>query len=140
MAFGVKFQTVVVKKGIVNTQEMLRAVQRTQNLVAGQVIRRGQQYPAERPNQKYIRTFKLKESWRVVPSRQSGDRFVCDVVNDATDTKRKTPKKYAGYVFGTNDAGRGQSVYHVGRWPTVGQLANRESYRQQVQNAVNKVK
>ena len=133
MAFSLRIQSVVGKR-IVDTEAILRVVADVQNQYARDIVARGQNYPAERPNQKYVRTYKLRSAWRIIPSRRSGDRQVVDITNNATD--KRPGRTYAGYVFGTDDKGSGQSAYHVGRWPTKGQLADRETYRQQVQAAI----
>lgn len=138
LTFSIRITTVGGVRNLLDVPKVVRAIQTAQNLYAGQIVNRGRHYPPERPNQEYVRTYELKRRWRVVPSRRVGDRMEVDILNEATDTKRRTPRQYAGYVFGFDDKGTGQSAYHVGRWPTKRQLANRESYRQQVQNAINR--
>lgn len=122
-----------------DSRKYLVAIQRTQNLFAGQVINRARHYPPERPNQQYRRTFNLRTGWKVRPSRPVGDDFEVVIYNDAVDTNRRSPKEYAGYVYGFNLQGQGQSIWHVGRWPILGRLADMQSYYRQMQNAIAKV-
>lgn len=138
MPFEIRAEPISGAGHIVDINAVLRAVQQAQNLFAGQVIKRGQNYPPERPNQKYKRTDGIKHGWKVIPSKRVGDNQEVVITNTATDRRRKRPKQYAGYVFGFDDAGTGQSVWHVGRWPKKGQLLNVESYRQQMQNAIDR--
>lgn len=74
------------------------------------VIPNAQQYPPERPHQKYIRTFMLRDSWsRTTPQRQGqGWRIV--VYN---------PTDYAPDVVGNQ-----QGLYFVNRWRTIRQIRN----------------
>jgi hypothetical protein len=61
-------------------------------------------YPRERPKQKYVRTYTLRNSWEVRATNSQWDRV--NITN---------PTPYAGYVVGDND----QAWMHAGRWRTV---------------------
>lgn len=62
-------------------------------------------YPAPRPQQKYKRTFKLREGW--------------GYVNYGAKIKVTNSVSYAHYVQGDNT----QAWMHVGRWRTVSKVA-----------------
>lgn len=136
--FEIRLEPIGGNAQIGDVNAILRSLQQAQNLYAGQVIRRGRNYPPERPNQKYKRTLKLKREWHIQPSRRVGDSMEVSITNTATDTARKRPKQYAGFVFGFDVTGKGQSSYHVGRWPTQAGLINVESYQRQMQNAIDR--
>jgi len=121
-----------IPKTLVDVPKVLGAVRRQQALVAGQVVARGKRYPPERPNQQYVRTGDLGRSWHI---RTLSDGVL--IYNDAIDTRRRGAKFYANYVFGFDDDGTGQSIWHQGRWPTIGQLANRSLHARQIQDAIN---
>lgn len=141
MAFEIRLEPIGANAQIGNVNAILRSVQQAQNLYAGQVVRRGQNYPPERPNQKYVRSLQpkhIKNSWKVTPSRRVGDAQEVTIINEATDTARKRPKRYAGYVFGFDTLGTGQSWFHVSRWPKQSGLINVESYQRQMQAAIDR--
>lgn len=64
--------------------------------------------PAERPNQRYVRTHDLRDAW----DRQSTtepEAIAIDILN---------PTSYGPWVYGDSD----QAWMHVGRWPTESEL------------------
>lgn len=139
--FKLRMDAISPRGPLVNIEAVLRGIQRAQNLYAGQVIHRGQHYPPERPNQKYVRSQQrhhIKNSWKVIPSRRVGDTQEVSIINIATDSRRRAPKQYAVYVFGFDALGTGQSIWHVGRWPIQGKLLNVDSYHQQIHNAIER--
>lgn len=87
---------------------LTRELMRYENDWAKGLVDEGRKYPPKRTNppQKYVRTFRFKRGWRIVPSRFVGGDLVVRVEND-------TP--YARRVVG-DDRGVGQSGFHVGRW------------------------
>ena len=71
-----------------------------------------QYYPPELPNQRYVRTYRLRNGWTVTIKRLSKSKFMIEVKND-TD--------YATDVMGSlalspSEAGRFQHDIHKGRW------------------------
>lgn len=74
------------------------------------VIPNAQQYPPERANQRYVRTYLLKNNWKRSQAQRIGSGFRIVVKND-------TP--YAPDVVG-ND----QGFYFAGRWRTITQIRN----------------
>lgn len=66
-----------------------------------QIVKRMQDYPPERPGQKYKRTFRFKRSWNLA------------FVSDGLLIENLTP--YAGRVVG-DEFGKNQAWMHVGRW------------------------
>jgi hypothetical protein len=69
-------------------------------------------YPAPRPNQRYQRTFKLRDGWEVSYRRTEGG-FLVTVANDVP---------YAKFVVGSLAQARAaaasfQAWMHKGRWP-----------------------
>lgn len=74
---------------------------------AQQTVFRMIDYPPERRNQKYERTYRFRDAWQI------------ESVQDGIEISNKTP--YAGYVVGDN-AGMGQAWMHIStdqgkRWP-----------------------
>lgn len=69
-------------------------------------------YPPKLPNQRYVRTFKLRRGWKAFIQRIDSNRFAIVVSND-TD--------YTSFVVGTlaqteSVAASFQSAIHQGRW------------------------
>lgn len=85
---------------------LTRELQRYENDWAKGLVGEARIYPPRRRGQTYVRTYRFKRGWRIIPSRFVGSDLVVRVEND-------TP--YARKVVG-NDRGLGQSGYHVGRW------------------------
>lgn len=77
--------------------------------IADQVTRRAQQYPPERPGQRYRRTETLKRAWRRDEGMFFDGGFVVTVSN-------ATP--YAPFVQGDN-----QAWMHKGRWESVTEIS-----------------
>lgn len=63
---------------------------------------KGTKYPPKRPGQKYKRTGRLANSWKVDRAQKK-----VDIINTASSKG----KKYAGYVIGDN-----QAWMHKNRW------------------------
>jgi hypothetical protein len=92
----------LVGKGLANIRaEIPKISERTIKTAGEKIIRQMQNYPPERTNQKYVRTYKFKSGWRL-------DR-------SATGYTVKNPTSYGRYVVG-DFAGSGQAWMHVGRW------------------------
>lgn len=60
----------------------------------------------------YERTYKLREGWHADDPVTTGGALVARVYNDAVDTNRKTPKKYASYVEGPVQGENRQVRFH----------------------------
>ena len=66
------------------------------------IVQEAQVYPPEKPNQRYIRTFLLRDSWRRKAATRSRGRVTVDVEN---------PVFYSQDVMGEN-----QDLEFRGRW------------------------
>jgi hypothetical protein len=66
------------------------------------VVKEAQDYPPERPGQRYARSFLLRNSWRRADARRQGDRVTVDVTNAAP--------------HGPSVMGDEQAEIHKGRW------------------------
>jgi hypothetical protein len=96
----------MVSKGLANIKaEIPRIAEKTIKKIADGIVREMRNYPPERAGQKYVRTYRFRDSWNVKK-----------LVSGYTVT---TSSKYANYVVGT-PAGAigngGQAWMHVGRW------------------------
>lgn len=95
-----------------------RAAEKTANAalkeIAERVVEDMKVYPDKLPNQKYVRTFTLKNSWKI-----SGAKNRYQISNSARQRiGKKKPhwgKRYATYVVG-NAKGKEQAQIHQGRW------------------------
>lgn len=67
-------------------------------------------YPPERPGQKYVRTFELRDTWR----KSEAQRVVSAVSVNITN-----PTEYGPFVQGDD-----QAEVHRGRWSTVKKIAD----------------
>jgi len=95
----------IVRKGLQNLWKKLPEIGRGnvwQALL--RIARKLRIYPAKRPGQKYVRTFRLKRNWRVVKAGAQGYMIL-----------NRTP--YTHYVVGYA-RGHGQAWMHVDRWTT----------------------
>lgn len=96
----------MVAKGLANIRaEIPRISERTMKKIADGIVKEMRNYPPKRDGQKYVRTFRLRDAWKVKK-----------LVSGYTVTNGT---KYANYVVGT-PMGRigngGQAWMHVGRW------------------------
>lgn len=66
------------------------------------VVKEAQDYPPERPGQRYARSFLLRNSWRRADARRQGDSVTVDVTNAAP--------------HGPAVMGNEQADIHKGRW------------------------
>lgn len=102
----------LVQKGLSNIRaEIPRISANTIKKVAEKIVKRMRDYPPERPGQKYVRTFRLRDSFKI-SSTSTG----FTVKANPTSPRGK---KYGRYVIGTFDGGignGGQAWMHVGRW------------------------
>lgn len=83
----------------------------------GRVHKAAQVYPPPLPKQKYIRTYKLRHSWRMSGVTVSADEVRGSVYSDGSARSRYG--EYAPYVM---DAAR-QAFIHRGRWHTTKSMA-----------------
>ncbi len=74
-------------------------------------------YPPELPEQKYVRTFNLKNSWDAEP--QGFGRY--EIINTARNPK--TGDLYAGWVVGVD-----QAAIHKGRWWQAGKIVRKIAF------------
>ena len=84
-------------------------------------------YPPERAGQRYVRTFRLRDSWAPEKARRAANAVVAAATN---------PTPYAAEVMGTED----QKPIHQGRWRTEKQVAeqNASKVRAALQRALTK--
>lgn len=80
----------------------LDGVEAILNDEADTIIALGQDYPPERPGQKYVRTFDIRDSYRKEPVKRSGQAIEITIVNES---------EHAEPVIG-----RDQAPIHQGRW------------------------
>ena len=66
------------------------------------VIKEAQEYPPERPGQRYTRSYLLRDSWRRGDAKRSGRRLVVDITN--------------AVAHGPAVMGDEQADIHKGRW------------------------
>lgn len=93
-------------RALTGQQEIRKANKKVASLLHG----RAYTYPAPRPNQKYVRTYKLKFSWeRKTPHKRS---YMAGVESNTPD--------YNKWVM----AEQTQASIHEGRWWTVEQIAD----------------
>lgn len=66
MPVQLKFRALTAKVPIIRTDGLVDEVTRyVENFVDVNVLRVATTYPPERPNQRYVRTFKLQRSWKL---------------------------------------------------------------------------
>ena len=70
---------------------------------------KGTKYPPRRPGQRYKRTGRLANSWKVVAAGKNA----WGIENNATGPRGRVP--YPSFVVG-NAQGKGQAWMHKGRW------------------------
>ena len=73
-------------------------------------------YPPERAGQKYVRSYRLRDSWAAEKARRAGASVVAAATN---------PTPYARWVVGTTD----QAAVHQGRWRTQRRIAEENTPR-----------
>jgi len=102
----------VVRKGLQNLWRKIPLVGR-KNIwdFMVRLLRRMKIYPAQRPQQKYVRTFKFRRGWQVQKVGPTGYMII-----------NRTP--YTKYVVG-NAYGGGQAWMHAGRWTTLRDAADK---------------
>lgn len=97
----------LVGKGLANIRaEIPRISENTIKKAGESIIREMRKYPPERAGQRYVRTYKLRDSWKLSRSA-TGYTITGDPVNKG--------RSYGRYVVG-DAAGGGQAWMHVGRW------------------------
>lgn len=99
--------------------------ERVYNKLADDVLDELRVYPSPPPNSKYVRTYRLYNSWRISIIPATGG-FTIEILNDATD---KRGKEYSKYVKGSLAkaravAAKAQAWMHKGRWPLAADTVN----------------
>jgi hypothetical protein len=99
--------------------------QRAYEKLADDVLDELQIYPPPPPNSKYVRTYRLRNGWRIGIIPATGG-FTIEILNDATD---KRGVEYSKYVVGSlaqarTTALKAQAWMHKGRWPLAADTIN----------------
>lgn len=107
MILSIRVDGELVRKGLQDLAAEFPKIGRQQFRFASErAVRRMQEYPSQRPGQRYQRTGRLFYSWRIDSDPQ---RYVIE------NTAARRGKRYGHYVVG--DAyGTGQAWMHRGRW------------------------
>lgn len=81
------------------------------------IVKAMKKYPPKRPKQKYVRTFTLRNSWKVVKVEKgfSGKRVKTLGYTVSSDAKQKG-RRYTKYVVGDAKGNWQNQTYHAGRW------------------------
>jgi hypothetical protein len=92
--------------------------QKAYERLADDVLDELQQYPPPPPDSKYVRTYRLRNSWRIGIIPATGG-FTIEILNDARDERGV---EYSKYVVGSlatvrATALKAQAWMHKGRWP-----------------------
>lgn len=82
-----------------------------------EIVKAMKKYPPKRPNQKYKRTFTLRNSWKVVKVEKgfSGKGIKTFGYTVSSDAKQKG-RHYTRYVVGDAKGNWQNQTYHAGRW------------------------
>lgn len=105
-----------VRKGLENLRAAVPKVATSRMRAAAEdIVDRMQDYPPERPKQKYKRTFLFRKSWKITKTA-SGNR----VSNTAT----RKGKHYPPFVVGTATQPDAQAWMHKGRWKLFAAVVN----------------
>lgn len=108
----------LVRQGLHNLRDHMYGIfgQVVIRIVLDKVIKRMQRYPPPRPGQRYVRTYRLKRSWKILRFGNSGYQI--------TNNAARKGRQYARYVVG--DAyGTGQAWMHQNRWPVFRDVVER---------------
>lgn len=107
----------LVRKGLQNLSAEIPQIGRQQiRTMMNQVVRRMQEYPAERPGQKYKRTGTLFSHWKIEEISKG---------YQLSNTASRKGRAYAQYVVG--DAyGTSQAWMHKGRWNVTRDVLDQE--------------
>lgn len=99
-------------------QRALDIGERVYDQLADEALEDLRRYPAPPPNSKYVRTYRLRNSWRIglIPASNG---FTIEFINDARD---KRGVEYSKYVQGSlaqarAAAAKAQAWMHKGHWP-----------------------
>lgn len=97
----------LVAKGLANIRaEIPRISASTIEKAAKGIVKEMRNYPPERPGQKYVRTGRLRDSWKI--------KMLSTGVTVTGNPVHKG-RAYGRYVVG-DGSGAGQAYMHVGRW------------------------
>lgn len=117
MKLSIKFDGEVVRKGLEDLKAQLPKISRQRiRTVMNRIVRRMQQYPSERPKQKYRRTGNFFYHWKI----EEIDRGY-----SVENTAQKRGKTYGQYVVGDAYGSR-QAWMHAGRWPVFRDVVDEE--------------
>jgi hypothetical protein len=104
---SIKVNGELVRKGLQDLSAELPKIGRQQiRTMLNRVVRRQQEYPAERPGQKYRRTGTLFSHWAI---KEIDKGYLLS--NDASHKGRAYAQYVVGDAYGTR-----QAWFHQGRW------------------------
>lgn len=114
------------------SESLIQALRDVQLNWAKRLEARVEQYPARRSGQTYIRTFRFRDEWTIVPPRMVGGDLVTSVIS-------VTP--YAVFVIGNEVGDLQNQAYHAGRWYLFRRVVedSEAQLRAEAQAAINRV-
>ena len=111
----------LVGKGLANIRaEIPRISERTIKKAADKIVKTMKIYPSKRPGQRYVRTFRFQNSWRIKRSA-TGFTISANPIDKGTNYGRYVVGDFAGTI-----GSGGQAWMHVGRWLLFRDVAERE--------------
>lgn len=132
MKLTVTVDGTLVRQGLQNLAKEVPEIGRRKIYdMVNRITRNMEGYPAERPNQTYVRTGRFGRSWKV-SSLENGYQ----ISNTAESRGRAYPKYVVGDAYGT-----GQAWMHRGRWQVFRDVVDQEVAKmpQEIANAVQMV-
>lgn len=109
MRLTIKVKGELVRQGLENIEAEVPGIGRQRmRTITNRIVRRMQEYPHERPGQRYVRTGNFFSHWKIDQIEKIGYRIENTAVRDGN--------RYGHWVVG--DAyGTSQAWMHKGRWP-----------------------
>ena len=81
-----------------------------------EIVRIMKKYPPKRPNQKYVRTNTLKNSWKIVSKPKKLSARTSNLSIQIKSDARQKGRSYTKYVVGDEKGNWQNQKYHAGRW------------------------
>lgn len=121
----VRFRAITANSKVIKSPNIVAALSAAQ-LKWAEDSRRKLLYPPPEPLPSYDRTGDLGRGWHITGPHLSGSGLVVNLINNV---------EYAEKVYG-DEQGSGQAWMHVGRWPLLQDVIDRDEYVRLIRNVI----
>ena len=119
---SIRFRALTHNKLLINAPIIIKEVEAYVDAFTNKELARAQNYPPERPNQKYVRTFRLQRGWKI-ERRYQANALIVRLKSEGVIDERG--RRYATMVQGNEQ----WPIHAETGWPIIEKTIDRAAFR-----------